>query len=193
MQTALVLLFGPLVATAQSDTWTIDKAHSEISFSVAHMAISEVTGKFKDFDVVFTSSKDDFSDASVKAVINVSSINTENERRDNHLKSGDFFDAAKYPTISFTSTKFEKVGENQYKITGDLTIRDVTRPATFDAEHRGTIESINELRAGWKAKTTVNRFDYNVQWNKVLETGNLVAGNMVDIILSLEFRKKVSS
>jgi polyisoprenoid-binding protein YceI len=189
----MALLSAVPVAMAQKNVWTLDKAHSEVTFSVAHMAISDVTGEFKDYDVILNSSQEDFSDASVKAVLNVSSIDTDIERRDNHLKSQDFFYAEKYPTISFSSTEFKATGPNTYDVTGDLTIRDVTRKVTFKAEHRGTIESNGKIRSGWRATITINRFDYDIHWSKVLETGGLVAGKMVDIVLKLEFQKDVSS
>ncbi|MCX6144517.1 MAG: YceI family protein [Ignavibacteriales bacterium] len=183
-----ILSVGSLMA--QKSGWTLDKAHSSIGFSVRHMVISEVTGNFKDFDITFTSVKDDYSDAAVEATIKVASINTDNERRDGHLKTDDFFNAEKFPQIKFRSTSFEKVGENKYKITGDLTIRDVTKKVTFDATYNGTIKAPwGATVSSWKATSSVNRFDYGLKWNKAIETGGLIAGDIVTITLNLELNK----
>jgi polyisoprenoid-binding protein YceI len=175
---------------AQKSGWTLDKAHSSINFSVRHMVISEVTGNFKDFDVSFASSKDDYSDAAVDASIRVASINTDNERRDGHLKTDDFFNAEKFPQVKFKSTSFEKVGEGKYKINGDLTIRDTTKRVTFDAVYNGSIKAPwGATISSWKATLSVNRFDYGLKWNKAIDTGGLIAGETVKITLNLEFDK----
>ena len=175
---------------AQNSVWTLDKAHSSIGFSVRHMVISEVTGNFKDFDISFTSSKDDYSDAAVDVSIKVASVNTDNERRDGHLKTDDFFNAEKFPQIKFKSTLFEKVGENKYKIAGDLTIRDVTKKVMFDATYNGTIKAPwGATVSSWKATLAVNRFDYGLKWNKRIETEGLIAGDTVNITLNLELNK----
>lgn len=189
-----VLLFVTVLAVstvfAQKSGWNFDKAHSSIGFSVKHMVISEVTGNFKDFDVSFSSTKSDFTDASVVASIKVASINTDNEKRDGHLKTDDFFNAEKFPLITFKSASFEKVGENKYKITGDLTIRDVTKKATFDATYNGSIKAPWGAEIySWKATVSVNRFDYGLKWNKAIEAGGLIAGEMVNITLNLELNK----
>ena len=186
--TLAVISTGALMA--QKSGWTLDKAHSSIGFSVRHMVISDVTGNFKDFDISFTSSKDDYSDATVDASIKAASINTDNERRDGHLKSDDFFNAGKLPLIMFKSTSFEKVGEHKYTITGDLTIRDVTKKVTFDAVYNGTIKAPwGATISSWKATTSVNRFDYGLKWNKAIDTGGLIAGEVVNITMNLELNK----
>ena len=128
------------LVTAQSE-WKFDKVHSSVSFSIKHMVISNVSGSFKDFSVVLKSGKEDFSDATVESTIQVASISTDNDYRDKHLKSDDFFNAEKFPTIKFKSTKFEKLGDNKYKITGDLTMRDVTKEVIFDAVLNGTLKT----------------------------------------------------
>jgi polyisoprenoid-binding protein YceI len=175
---------------AQKSGWTLDKSHSSIGFSVRHMVISEVTGNFKDFDVSFSSTKDDYSDASVEATIKVASINTDNERRDGHLKTDDFFNAEKFPVIKFKSASFEKVGENKYKITGDLTIRDVTKNVTFDAVYNGSIKAPwGATVSSWKATASVNRFDFGLKWNKAIESGGLIVSEAVNITLNLELNK----
>ncbi|MDP2886010.1 MAG: YceI family protein [Ignavibacteria bacterium] len=190
--TKLLLLTALAVASvmAQKSGWTLDKAHSGVGFSVRHMVISEVTGNFRDFDISLQSSKDDFSDAVVEATIKTTSINTDNERRDGHLKSDDFFNAEKFPEIKFKSTAFEKVGDNKYKVTGDLTIRDVTKKVTFDATYNGSIKSPRGgLVISWKATVAVNRFDYGLKWNRTLEAGGLIVGETVNIVLNLEITK----
>ena len=169
------------------NVWKLDKSHSSIGFSATHMLISEVPGEFREFEIVLKSSEEDFSDASVVTTIDVRSLSTRNERRDGHLKSDDFFNAEKYPSISFVSTKFEKTGEASYKIHGDLTIRDVTKPAVFDAELIGVLKSGRGTTSGWKAVTSVNRFDYNLKWNRALETGGLIVGETIEITLNAEF------
>jgi polyisoprenoid-binding protein YceI len=176
------------LVTAQSE-WKFDKVHSSISFSIKHMVISNVSGSFKDFSVVLKSGKEDFSDATVESTIQVASISTDNDYRDKHLKSDDFFNAEKFPTIKFKSTKFEKLGDNKYKITGDLTMRDVTKEVIFDAVLNGTLKTDKGLLSAWKATTTVNRFDYNLKWNKTIETGGLIVGQDVTITLNLELNK----
>jgi polyisoprenoid-binding protein YceI len=175
---------------AQKTGWNLDKAHSSVGFSIKHMVISEVTGNFKDFDVSFKSTKSDFTDASVDATIKVASINTENEKRDAHLKTDDFFNAEKFPLITFKSASFAKVGDNKYKITGDLTIRDVTKTVTFDATYNGSIKAPWGAEIySWKATISINRFDYGLKWNKAIEAGGLIAGDTVNITLNLELDK----
>jgi len=186
----LLMLFTTLIAFSQNEGWKLDKAHSNVGFSVKHMVISDVTGNFGDFDIRLTSSKDDFSDASVEATIKVASIDTDNERRDNHLKSDDFFNAEKFPEIRFKGVSFQKVGDKQYKITGDLTIRDVTKRVTFDAIFNGSVKTPwGNTMSSWKATASVNRFDYKLKWSNALETGGLIVGETVNITLDAEFTK----
>jgi polyisoprenoid-binding protein YceI len=153
------------------------------------MLISNVTGSFKDFAITMKSAKDDFSDATVQSTIKVGSLSTDNDKRDAHLKSDDFFNAEKYPEINFKSTSFEKLSETKYKITGDLTIRDVTKNVTFDVVLNGTLKTTHGVLSAWKATTTINRFDYNLKWNKTIETGGLIVGQDVIITLNLELNK----
>jgi polyisoprenoid-binding protein YceI len=192
MKRLVVVLFAIIVVfafgKAQSE-WKFDKFHSSVTFSVRHMVISEVSGNFKDFSVVLKSEKEDFSDATVESVIQVASISTDNDYRDKHLKSDDFFNAEKFPEIKFKSAKFEKLGDNKYKITGDLTIRDVTKTVTFDAILNGILKTDKGLLSAWKATTTINRFDYNLKWNQTIETGGLIVGKDVTITLNLELNK----
>ncbi|MBI4417187.1 MAG: YceI family protein [Ignavibacteriales bacterium] len=180
-------------AAAQDNSWMLDRAHSRIQFEVIHMALSEVAGTFKEYDITFVSSNEDFSDAKINAMISVASINTENERRDNHLRSDDFFNAEAFPMITFASTSFQHIEGNKYRILGDLTIRDVTKSVAFEAEHKGTIRTPQGIVTGWTATKKINCFDYNLKWNRVIEKVGLVAGRDVTITLNLEFRKQARS
>ena len=175
---------------AQTTGWKLDKSHSGINFSLPHMVISEVTGNFKDYDLQVTAEKADFSDLAVSAVIKVASINTEEAKRDGHLKSDDFFNAEKFPEIKFKSTSVVKVDAKNFKIIGDLTIRDVTKKVSFDAIFAGTVKSPwGQTVAVWKASSSINRFDYNLKWNKAIEAGGLVAGDIVTINMNIELTK----
>jgi polyisoprenoid-binding protein YceI len=186
---AALTLFGS-TTTAQEVVWKLDKVHSNVLFTVRHLVISEVTGKFKDFDVTLKAPEKDFFDASVQAVITTASIDTENENRDNHLRSDDFFNAQQFPEMTFVSTSMKKISDTEYVLSGNLTIRDVTKPVTFNVTYLGMIEAGQfGTRTGWKATTTVNRFDYNLKWDRTIEAGGLVVGKDVTILLNLEFSK----
>ena len=172
---------------AQSQTWEIDPAHSSVQFTIQHMIISEVTGKFREFSGKVIISEDDFTGAQIEGSANIGSIDTGNERRDGHLKAEDFFYSEKYPEMTFKSTKVEKTGTDAYQITGDLTIRGVTKTVVFDAKHGGTITAFGTQRMGWQATTTINRFDFGLHWNKTIETGGLIVGEKVKINITTEF------
>lgn len=185
-----VFLIGAQSLLAQS-VWKVDPVHSQVKFSVTHMLISEVPGNFKDFDVTLTQpGKDDFSGSAVEATIKTASINTDNDKRDTHLRSNDFFNAEKFPLITFKSTSFEATGKNTYKITGLLTIRDSTKQVVLDAKLNGIVDAWGGTHAGFKATTTIDRFDYGVRWDKTLDAGGLIVGRSVDITLLLELVKQ---
>jgi polyisoprenoid-binding protein YceI len=187
-----VLLTGVATLTGQT-TWRVDKSHSKMMFTVRHMLVSEVPGYFKEWDMKITSSKDDWTDATVEAVVQTASINTDNERRDADLRSDNFFNAEKFPEMKFVSTAFEKVGEKKYRIKGNLTIRDVTKEVVFDAELLGMINDPRAgTRVGWKATTQINRFDFGLKWNRMIETGGLVVGETVNISVMLELIKQAA-
>ena len=169
--------------------WTLDKAHSNVKFSVTHLVVSETEGSFKLFDGSMENSKADYSDAKISFNVDVNSINTDNEKRDAHLKSDDFFNAEKYPAMKFESTSFTPEGGNKYKLTGNLTIRDVTKPVTFDVTYGGIVNAMGGTRIGFKAKTTIDRFDYNLKWDKTIETGSLVVSKEVNITINVELKK----
>lgn len=142
--------------------WDADTAHSKLGFVITHMMISDVEGSFKNFSSTITASKEDFSDAVVELKADVNSVNTDNERRDAHLKNEDFFDAAKYPTLTFKSTSVKKAGGNKYKVAGNLTFHGVTKPVTLDATLRGkTVNQAKKAIAGFKVTGTIKRSDFN--------------------------------
>lgn len=168
-------------------SWKLDKSHSSLRFTVTHMVVSESEGTFKNWNGTVEHTKEDFSDAKINFTAEVASINTENENRDKHLKSDDFFNAEKYPEIKFVSTSFVPQGDKKYKLNGNLTIRDVTKPVTFDVTYGGIIKTARGSKAGFKANTTINRFDYNLKWDRATEAGGLVVSKEVDIVVKLEF------
>jgi polyisoprenoid-binding protein YceI len=171
--------------------WVIDKAHTNVRFSVSHLVVSDVEGSFKSFDGSMTASKPDFTDAAIVFTVEVNSINTDNENRDKHLKSDDFFNAEKFPQIKFVSKSFKSLGNNRYSLTGDLTIRDITRPVTFDVAYGGIVTSaaMGGTHAGFKANATINRFDYNLKWNAATEAGGAIVGKDVEITLNIDMKK----
>lgn len=149
-------------AFAQS-TWKADKAHSRLTFTITHLAVSDVDGSFKDFDVTITSAKPDFSDAKFDLTAKTASVNTEMDQRDTHLKSGDFFDVANHPELTFTSTGITPTTPNHYKVTGKMTLNGITKPVTLDLWYRGTIVNPNSKAddAGFQATATIKRSDFN--------------------------------
>ena len=194
MRSFIVLAAALALAAGSSHaqtTWSLDKSHSTVKFTVLHLVIAEVGGRFTDFDVELTQPKpNDFVGASVTAEIRTASINTDNADRDKHLRSDDFLNAEKYPAIVFKSSKVEKTGKDAYKIHGDLTIRDVTKPVVLDTRFTGSVkDSRGNTKAGFKATTTIDRFEYGVQWSKTIESGGMVAGKDIEITLLMELQK----
>lgn len=186
------LAFVALVATPvfAEDTWTLDKSHSNVKFSVKHLVVSDVEGAFKVYSGSVKSKDDTFADAQIDFTVDVASVNTDDEKRDGHLKSDDFFNAEKFPQMKFMGKSFKKVGKGKYKLTGDLTIRDVTKTVTFDVDFGGTVKDPwGNIKAGFKATTSVNRFDYNLKWNTLIETGGAVVGKEVKITVNVELTK----
>jgi polyisoprenoid-binding protein YceI len=168
MKKMSIFLFLLAVLSVTSFTvaneWKNDKAHSKLTFSIIHLGISEVTGLFKDFDVTVNGTKPDFSDAVFELVADVASVDTEVEKRDNHLRSADFFDVAKYPKMTFKSTSIQSVGSNKFKLTGDLTLHGITKSVTMDLRHNGTIEhpSSKKPLAGFQLTGTIKRSDFGI-------------------------------
>lgn len=181
-----------VTASAHQDVatkWVLDKSHSNIRFTVTHMVVSETEGSFKKFDGTFEAEKADFSDAKVNFTIDVNSISTDNEGRDKHLKGDDFFNAEKFPNITFVSTAFKPVGGNKYKLEGQLTVRDITKPVTFDVTYGGTVAGGRGAKAGFKAKTTIDRFEYGLKWNRITEAGGMTVGKEVDVTVNIELNE----
>lgn len=186
----LVAFFAITTATFAGE-WSVDHSHSNVGFTVSHMVISKVYGFFGKFDGSIKADNDDFKNASISFEVDINSINTQNEKRDGHLKSDDFFNAAQYDKMTFTSVSFTKVKGKKYKLVGDLTIRDVTKRVTFDVEYLGTVQGPwGNTRAGFVLSGVIDRFDYGLKWNKALETGGLVVGADVEINVNLELIKK---
>lgn len=192
MKKALLALFAFLIVSANAQTiWKMDKNHSQVNFTVSHMVFSEVSGTFKNFDVMFDAAKDDFTDAKIEATIKTGSIDTQNENRDKHVKSDDFLNVEKFPEMKFKSTKIEQTGKDTYKITGDLTIRDITKSVTLDTKYKGSIKDTHgNTRVAFKATTTIDRFEFGTKWNRELDSGGLIAGKEIEITLIVELMKQ---
>ena len=166
-------------------TWAIDPTHTEVGFSVRHLAISKVRGKFERFSGTFTTAENPL-DSSVEATVEVASINTNQADRDNHLRTNDFFAVDEYPEFTFKSTGVREEG-GEFKIDGDLTLRGVTKPVTFDLELGGFgKDPYGNYKVGFTATTVVKREDFGVQWNAPLETGGLLLGSDVTITLDVQ-------
>jgi polyisoprenoid-binding protein YceI len=172
-------------------TWSVDKSHSKVGFSVTHLVITDVEGYFKNYDATITTKDDDLTTANVDFTINTSSIFTDNNDRDNHLRSDDFFNAEKYPQMIFKGKSLKKVGDKKYKLIGDFTIRDVTKQITLDVTYNGTVKDPwGNTKAGFKVTGEIDRFDYNLKWDKSIETGSLVVGKEVELVIDLQLVKK---
>ncbi len=178
----IVGLFSPAAAN-----WKLDNAHSKVKFSVTHLLISDVEGTFKTFGGTLDAPKPDFSDGAVQFSVDVASVNTENDMRDKHLQSDDFFNAEKYPKMEFKSVSWKKIDDRNVVLEGDLTIRNVTKRVAFNVALGGTVKDPwGSTRVGFKATTVINRFDFNLKWNKLAEAGAVV-GKDVAITMNLEF------
>lgn len=188
--TFVLILFSFTISFSQT-VWTIDPVHSNVEFTVSHLVISEVTGRFKEYEGNLTHTKPDFSDGKIEAIIQVKSIDTDNERRDAHLLSPDFFNIENFPTITFKSKSIKKINDAKYEIIGDLTINGITKQVILDTKYKGeTKDMYGNTRAAFKATTSINRFDYDVKWNAPLQTGGLVVGKTVDINLNIQLIKQ---
>lgn len=185
-----LVLIASLGMYAQKTTYGFDKAHTNVRFSIAHMVISEVDGNFSDFDGKVVTSKEDFTDADISFKINVESINTDDAKRDEHLRSPDFFDVANNPEITFESKSMEKISEKEYKLTGDLSMNGKTKSVTLDVKYGGTIvDPWGNTKAGFKITGTINRLDWGLKYNSVMDSGGLLIGEEVDIVCNVELIK----
>jgi len=185
--TALIL---PRFAQAESAEWTIDTSHSRVGFSVSHMMVSTVSGRFKQFGGKVELDEANPTKSQVEITIKTESIDTDDAKRDEHLRSADFFDAKKYPTLTFKSTKITKAGAKKYRITGDLTIHGVTKSETFDAVLSDAVPNPwGKLVRGVKLTGKIKRSDYGLKWNKALDKGGVVVGDEVTLDVMLELNK----
>ncbi len=191
-KTLLIIVAGltTLASTAQT-TWVVDPSHSKVNFTVDHLVISEVDGTFKSFDGKIITSKDDFADAKISFTIDVKSINTDSDKRDNHLRSEDFFYVEKHPKITFESTVFTKIDESHYALKGNLTMRGVTKLVEFNVKYGGQAEDgYGNTKAGFVAKGNVNRMDFGIAWNAKTKQGGWTVGEEVALVIKLEMMKK---
>ncbi|HYF67028.1 MAG TPA: YceI family protein [Ohtaekwangia sp.] len=184
----LALLTVGSVSFAQT-TWTIDNVHSKIGFSVAHMGVAETEGKFSEYEgTVVTKSPKDFDGAEVTFSAKAASIDTDNERRDGHLKSADFFDVEKYPTITFKGNLVKDGAK--YKLKGDFTMHGVTKKVEFDVTGGSTVDTGRGIKSGFKFTGVINRQDYGLTWSNKVATGELVVGDDVELSIKVELDKK---
>jgi len=178
-------------ATSFAQNWKLDAAHSKIQFSTKYLVISDVDGEFKKVDGTITSSKQDWTDLSATLTADVNSISTDNEMRDKHLKSDDFFNAEKFPTITFESKKIKNLGGNKYLLTGDLTIRDVTKSVSVPLVYNGSVKDPwGNLKAGFKATGKINRKDFNLKYSNAAATGEAVVGDEVEFTADIVLIKQ---
>jgi polyisoprenoid-binding protein YceI len=174
-----------------ASTWNIDPVHSAIHFSVRHMVVAKTRGRFSKWAGQISFDPRNPAGSSVQVTIEPASIDTGDAQRDGHLRSADFFDVEKFPQATFKSTRVEGNGGDQYRITGDLSIRGVTRPVSFDATFEGAgKDPWGGERAGFSASTSIDRRHFGLEWNKALETGGLLVGEKVDLTLEVEAVKQ---
>lgn len=168
-------------------TWNLDPTHSEVSFSVRHLAISKVKGSFESFDASLVTAEDHTA-SKVTASIDVASVNTNQKDRDGHLQSGDFFLAGEHPTMTFVSTSIEEKGDDAFLVHGDLTLRGVTKPVTLKSEFGGlVVDGYGQTKLGFSATTKIDRTEFGVTWNAALEAGGFTLGNDVTVTLEIQF------
>lgn len=165
-----------------STKWVLDPAHSEIGFKIKHLMITNVSGNFNKFEVKAETNGDDFSNANITAEIDVASINTNNSQRDVHLRNADFFEADKYPSITFRSIKIQKIDSETFTLLGELTIKETTKPVKLSLEYGGvTKDPYGNFKAGFSLAGRINRHDFGVSYNAVLETGGVALGEEIKI------------
>ena len=181
-----LLLVAPVFA---ADTYKIDAVHSEVGFKVRHF-VSRTSGRFTKFEGTIQLDEKNIQNSNVSVSIEVSSVNTDNANRDAHLKSADFFDAEKFPTITFKSTSVKEVSKGQLQVTGDFTMHGVTKSITLPITSLGGMASPKDFRAGFEGSLKVNRKDFGLNWNKTLGAGETLLGDDVDISLAIEAVKQ---
>lgn len=189
---AVIIVALEISGLAWANTWEIDPAHTTAQFAVRHLMISTVRGDFGKVHGIAIIDEQDLSRSSVEATIDAASINTRNEKRDEHLRNADFLDVEQYPTITFKSKKVEKVGEGKFKVTGDLTLRGMTKEVVLDVEGSPVPvkDPFGKTKVGGQATTKINRADFGMTYNTPLETGGFVIGEEVSIVIDVELTKK---
>jgi len=186
--TVLILVIS--VSTAQN-TWVPDKAHSSVNFKIQHMGISFVNGRFEEFDGTVISNKADFSDMKVDFTFDVSSLSTDVSRRDEHIKSADMLDVEKYPKIHFISTSVEQTAENEYDVSGNLSMHGITKPVSLHVVYHGqTTDFYKNQKAGMTVSGIIDRYAFGVDYNTVLDSGNLLIGKTMNLNAELELVKE---
>jgi polyisoprenoid-binding protein YceI len=171
--------------------WVIDPMHSEVQFKVKHLVISTVSGFFKSFEGTLESENDDFDNANIYFALNIDSIDTNQSQRDEHLKSPEFFDAAQFPQITFKSTAFKKTDDDEFKLTGDLTVKGITKTVTLDAEFGGSTDDFyGNTKAGFEVTGKINRKDFGLTWDGVTEAGSIVVGEDIKLLINLQLAKQ---
>jgi polyisoprenoid-binding protein YceI len=186
---AACLLIG-MTGTAAADTYVIDAAHSDVTFTIRHL-ISKVTGRFNEFSGNFKIDLQDLDASSAEFTIKAASIDTRNEDRDKHLRSGDFFEVETYPEITFKSSKISKTGDNTYDVTGTFTMHGVSKEITLPVTYLGeVVDPWGNLKVGFATSTTVDRKEYGIVWNKALDAGGMILGDEVEVEINLEVSKQ---
>jgi len=177
---------------ATTTKWAVDPMHSEVQFKVKHLVISTVTGFFRSFEGSMETEGDSFENAKVSLAIDIDSIDTNQSQRDGHLKSAEFFDAEKYPQITFSSTSFKATGEeDEYKLAGDLTIKGVTKSVTLDAEFGGSADDFyGNTKAGFEVSGKINRKEFGLGWDGITEAGSVVVGEDIKLMINIQFAKQ---
>jgi polyisoprenoid-binding protein YceI len=190
--TTLTIFALALPALATAATWTIDPDHSNIGFKVKHLMVSNVKGNFEKHNGTVDINDKDITKSKVEVTIDTNSINTGVQKRDEHLRSADFFDVAKFPTMTFVSKKVAKAGKDKLKVTGDLTLHGVTKEVVLNVEgpSKESKDPWGNIRKGATATATINRKDFGLNWNKALETGGVLVGEEIAINLEIEMIKK---
>lgn len=177
----------------ESTTWVLDPTHSELQFKIKHLMISTVTGQFNQFKGTVETNDDDFTTAKVRFEAEINSISTNNEQRDEHLRAGDFFNAAEYPSLVFEGERMVKTGEDAYKLHGTLTVKGVSKNLVLDVELGGiTKDPWGNTRTGFSVTGKINRQDYGISFGAVSETGGLLLGDDVKINANVQFVKQVA-
>jgi polyisoprenoid-binding protein YceI len=173
--------------------WKGDISHSELGFKIKHLMITNVSGSFKNFDIDVETQGDDFSTAKIKATLDMASISTNNDQRDAHLRNADFFETDKYPEMKFESSKIEKIDDESFYLYGDLTLKGITKPVKLNVEHTGSVtkDPWGGERTGFSISGKINRSDWGVNFNGVLETGGLMLSEEVKINGEIQLVKEV--